>query len=258
MNSFISYLGGKSKLVARLLPMIPPHATYVEPFAGASWLFFARDEPSKAEVLNDINSELITLYRCVQNHLEEFVRYFRWTLIAREEFGRLIRERPDTLTDIQRAARFYYILRNAFGSKYDSPSFGTRVARPPSLNLLRIEEELSAAHLRLSRVYLENLPYAELIARYDRQDTFFYIDPPYWDCEGMYGSGVFFKSDFARLSSILVGLQGKFLLSINDTPEVREVFKGFAMQEVRTRYSILKKEERKVGELLVMNYEPVV
>lgn len=256
MKSFLSYLGGKSRLVSRLLPLIPPHETYVEPCAGAAWLFFAREEPSKAEVLNDANSELVTLYRCVQNHLEEFVRCFRWSLVARDEFRRMVDERPHTMTDIQRAVRYYYILRTAFGSKIARPSFGTRVGRPPGLNLLRIEEELSAVHLRLARVYIENLHYAELVRRYDRPGTFFYIDPPYWGCEDDYGKGLFDRSDFSRLSAILSQIEGKFLLSINDVPEVRELFDGFRVKGISTTYTTASRSNSiQARELLVANYD---
>lgn len=108
MNSFLSYLGGKSRLVSTVVPMIPKHHTYIEPFCGAGWVFFGK-EPSRVEVLNDINRDLVTLFRVVQNHLEEFVRYFKWVLVSRDEFERLKDVDPDTLTDIQRSARFFYL-----------------------------------------------------------------------------------------------------------------------------------------------------
>lgn len=87
MRSFLSYFGGKSRLVKTLLPLIPPHTGYIEVFSGAAWLLFAKpEEDSKSEIINDINSELVTLYRVVQNHLDEFVRYLRWILMARDQF----------------------------------------------------------------------------------------------------------------------------------------------------------------------------
>lgn len=86
------------------------------------------------------------------------------------------------------------------------------------------EEQLSAAHLRLARTYVECLPYHEVIKRYDKPETVFYIDPPYWDCEGYYGKGIFSREDFAVLAGLLAGIKGKFILSLNDTPGVRETF----------------------------------
>lgn len=171
------WIGGKSKLSKTIIAKIPAHTCYVEPFAGAAWIFWKKEE-SKVEVLNDINKELITLYRVVQNHLEEFVRYFKWSLVSRDEFSRLKTLPPDCLTDIQRAARFFYLQRNAFGGKVDGQNFGYATTAVSRFNLLRIEEELSAAHIRLARTYIECLGYADIIKKYDRAYTFFYIDPP--------------------------------------------------------------------------------
>ena len=246
------WIGGKSRLVKQILQRIPEHTCYVEPFCGAAWVLFKKQE-SRVEVINDIIKELVTLYRCLQWHLEEFVRYFKWVLVARDEFDRLKAANPDTLTDIQRAARFYYLQQSCFGGSIASPSFGLSKTRPSSLNLLRIEEYLSAAHLRLSRVYVECLPYGNIINRYDGQDTFFYIDPPYWDCENYYGKDIFSKEDFAALATQLAGIKGKFLLSLNDTPGVREVFKSFAIEAVQISYSCSKNTNVKAGEVLISN-----
>ena len=247
------WLGGKSRLAKRIIERIPEHGCYCEPFAGAAWVLFRKPE-SRVEVLNDLNREIVTLYRCLQWHLEEFVRYFKWALVSREEFERLEKTDPDTLTDIQRSARFYYLQHTCFGGKMNSRSFGYSVVRPSSLNLLRIEEELSAAHLRLSRVYIEGLPYADVIRRYDRQGAFFYVDPPYWGSESVYGKGVFSKEDFPKLATLLAGIKGKFLLSLNDTPDTRKAFAGFTMESVQTQYCLPKENDKIVGELLIRNY----
>lgn len=122
------------------------------------------------------------------------------------------------------------------------------------MNLLRVEEDLSDAHLRLSEVYVENLPYAELIKRYDRESTFFYIDPPYWDCEDYYGKNLFSKDDFKALSDLLGGIKGTFLLSLNDTPEVREIFARFIIEPVSVRYSC-GTTKTVAKEVLIRNYK---
>ena len=97
------WMGGKSRLSKRIVSMLPEHTCYCEPFAGAAWVLFRKPE-SKVEVINDINREIVTFYRVIQHHLEEFVRYFKWVLVARDEFERLKKVSPDTLTDIKRAA----------------------------------------------------------------------------------------------------------------------------------------------------------
>jgi DNA adenine methylase len=254
MKSFLSYLGGKSLLAAKITPLIPSHSCYCEVFAGAAWLLFEKD-PSPVEIINDINKDLVTLYRVIQNHLEEFIRYLKWILVARDEFERFIKENPETLTDIQRAVRFYYLLRTCYGAKVVSQSFDVGPSRPPRLNLLRIEEDLSMAHLRLSRVYIEHSTYSAIISRFDRPDTFFYIDPPYYGCESDYGKGIFTRDDFSHLASSLSNISGKFILSINDVPHIRDTFSTFRIQEVSTAYSVAG-DHKDVTELLISNFEP--
>lgn len=254
-KSPLAWVGGKSKLTNTIIPLIPKHSCYVEVFSGAAWVLF-RKEPSKVEVINDINGDLITLYRVIQNHLEEFVRYYKWSLISREEFERLGRVDETTLTDIQRAARFYYLVKNAFGAKIVSQCYSVANSSKPRLNLLRLEEDLSEAHMRLSRVSIENLPYENLIKRYDGQHVFFYIDPPYWDCEDDYGKGLFNKADFERLRDVLIDCKGQWLISINNVPQIRELFKNYTIKEVQTSYSInnSKTNQKPVTELLIANY----
>lgn len=249
-HSPIAWLGGKSKLADRIIAKLPPHDTYCEPFAGGAWVLFRKPE-SRTEVLNDINRDLVTLYRCVKHHLPALVEQFRWLLVAREEFDRFLATPPDTLTDIQRAARFYYLNKTSFGARMVRPTFGVATSRPPRLNLLRIEEELSEAHLRLSRVLIECRPYADVITRFDSPGTLFYVDPPYWDCETDYGRGLFSKEDFQRLAELLGSIQGRFVMSINDVPQVRETFHAFKIEAVSTTYSISARQNTAVQELLV-------
>ena len=140
----VPWVGGKRRLAPHILPLLPAHTCYVEPFAGAAGLFFSKP-PSKVEVLNDVNGDLVCLYRVVQHHLDEFMRQFRWSLTSRQMYAWLRETKPDTLTDIQRAARFFYLQKLAFGGKVDGQTYGTSTTAPMRLNLLRLEEDLSAA-----------------------------------------------------------------------------------------------------------------
>lgn len=247
------WIGGKSQLASRIIAAIPEHTCYCEVFAGAAWVLFRKPE-SSVEIINDRSSDVVNLYRVLQHHLEEFVRQFKWQLVAREEWERLKNIPPETLTDIQRAAQFYYLQRLSFGGKVAGRTYGTATTHPPRLNLLRIEEELSAAHLRLSRVWVEHLDFEACIKRHDRPHTFFYLDPPYYGVENYYGEGMFSRDDFQRLAGVLRGSKGKFLLSVNDTPQIREIFKGFMIEVVEVMYSCSKGSRPKVGELLIRNY----
>ena len=255
MNSFLAYMGGKSLLAKKIVSIIPKHNCYCEVFAGAAWILFKKEE-SDVEIINDINEDLITLYRVVKLHLEEFIRYFKWILVSRDEFYRFRKEDPETLTDIQKAVRFYYLLKLGYAARIKDPSFSIATTSKPRLNLLRIEEELSAVHLRLARVYIENRSYAEIFYRFDKPDTFFYVDPPYYGCEDYYGLNIFSREDFLKLRDILAELQGKFVMSINDVGHIRELFTGFHIEEVSTTYSAGGAHRKKrVSELLIRNFD---
>lgn len=234
-SPIIPWLGGKRRLADKLIPLFPPHECYVEVFAGGAALYFLRPVPAPVEVLNDINGELINLYRVVQHHLEEFVRQFKWALTSRQVFKWMQETKPGTLTDIQRAARFFYLQHHAFGGKVDGQNFGTATTGP-AINLLRIEENLSAAHLRLAGgTYVENLPWYEVMQRYDRSHTFFYCDPPYWQTEGY---GVPFDFDqYEKLANIMRACKGKVMVSINDHADIRKCFDGFWMEGLDIKYS---------------------
>lgn len=248
----IPWIGGKRRLAKHILPLFPAHSCYVEPFAGAAALFFIK-EPVKAEVLNDINGDLVRLYRVVQHHLDEFVRQFRWALTSREMFNWAKSGAPDSLTDIQRAARFFYLQKCGFGGKVEGQTFGTATTTKPRLNLLRLEEDLSAAHLRLQQVNIEHLPWNACMARYERPHTLFYCDPPYWGAEGY---GVDFPlTEYAKLAQLLHQTKASAVVSVNDVPAMRETFAGLPMRRLTITYSVgLAKDRKPAGELLIANF----
>jgi len=231
----VPWIGGKRRLAERLLALFPSHECYVEPFAGAAAVLFAKPR-SDVEVLNDVNGELVNLYRVVQHHLEEFVRQFKWALTSREVFRWLQITPPVVLTDIQRAARFYYLQVNCFGGRIENQSFGTATTSPPGLNLLRLEEHLSAAHLRLSGVFVENLDWCECLKRYDRSHTLFYMDPPYWQTEG-YGMP-FPIAEYRGMAQAIRKLRGRAIVSLNDHPDMRMIFAGFPHETVDITYTV--------------------
>jgi DNA adenine methylase len=253
-NPIVPWMGGKRRLAKSLFDLFPPHDCYVEVFAGGAALYFKRPEPAKVEVLNDINGDLVCLYRVVQHHLEEFIRQFKWALTSRQLFEWQKMTRPETLTDIQRAARFYYLQHHAFGGHITGQTFGTATTAR-SINLMRIEETLSAAWQRLAGTYVENLPWLQCAERYDRPHTFHYMDPPYWKTKG-YGSD-FGMDQYEAMADFMRRAQGKVMVSINDHPDIREVFAGFRIEELSIRYSNTNQRQSKAkvtGELVVMNW----
>ncbi|HTF96747.1 MAG TPA: DNA adenine methylase [Cellvibrio sp.] len=249
----IPWIGGKRRLADRIFPLFPQHDCYVEVFAGGAALFFMRPAPAKVEVLNDVNGELINLYRVVQNHLEEFVRQFKWALSSRQVFKWMQDMRPETLTDIQRAARFYYLQQSAFGAKVEGQTYGTATTQPPGLNLLRIEESLSAAHLRLANTYVENTSWQDCIKRYDRPHTFFYMDPPYWQTEGY---GVEFSwEQYEEMAELIGKIQGKVIISLNDHPDIRRVFSRYHIETTDIKYTVGGGKGSDAKEVLIFNWD---
>ena len=251
MNSPLAYIGGKSKLAKTIIEMIPKHTAYCEAFAGAAWVFF-RKEPSKYEVINDLDSDLVCFYRVLQNHLEEFLKQFKWLLASREWFEDFKRQQvAGGLTDIQRAARYYYMQRMCFGGRVRGRTFGTSPMTHPRINLLRIEEELSEVHLRLAGVTIEHLHWQQFIKTYDKIGTLFYLDPPYY--KAPYYNHNFDLADFQELANTLQGLKAHFILSINDHLEMRNVFKSFNQKQTSLNYTVSRGKNKKARELLITN-----
>lgn len=250
----IPWIGGKRRLASHILPMFPGHSCYIEPFAGAAALFFLK-EPVKSEVLNDVNGDLCNLYRVVKYHLHEFVNHFRWTLASREHWNHLQITPVETLTDIQRAARFFFLQRQAFGGRVEGRTFGTTTTGKPNLNLLRIEEELSAAHLRLAEVTIERLDWSDCVERYDRPFSLFFMDPPYWQTEGY---GVPFElCQYERMAEAMRTIKGKAIVTVNDVPDMRTAFAGLPFKRVRISYSVGRNQKSKAErhELIVRNWK---
>lgn len=220
-----------------LLPLIEsrPHTCYVEAFSGGASMLMMR-KPAEVEVLNDVNNELANLHRVVKNHLEELLKQFKWALASRKLYEWAKETPPEVLTDIQRAARFLYIQKLSFGGKVSNTTFGISPSQPPRFNLLRLEDDLSQAHLRLARVWVETLDWSDCIKRWDREYTLFLLDPPYWQTEG-YGMP-FPLDEYRKLAAAMRTIRGSAILTINDHPEMRQIFKGFKMQVVNINYTI--------------------
>lgn len=251
--ALIPYFGGKSRLAKVIINRLPRHDCYCEVFAGAASVLFAKD-PSPAEVINDLDRDLITLYRVVKHHPEELYNQFKLTLVARDEFKRQMQVTPDTLTDVQRAARYLYLQKSCFGGKVRGRTFGTSTTQPPRLNFLNLEQTIQDAWIRLSQVTIECMDFRELIPRYDRQHTVFFLDPPYWCIPGYKHD--FELQDFIDLAGVVKDVKGRFLMTLNDTKEVREIFSKYNIDEVPLTYSMsLKPGSRKQTrtELLISN-----
>lgn len=246
-----SYIGGKRALAGRIIALFPEHKTYVEPFAGGAQVFF-RKQPSKVEVLNDLDREIVNFYRICQSHFEELVRYLRFTVVSRAWFDLLNEADPARLTDIQRAARHFYLAKNCYGGLVRHRNYAVRLDEPPGFNPERIPSLIEETHHRLARVQIECLPYAEILERYDRPSTLLYLDPPYFKIK-LYRYNLE-PEEFGAMAERLGALKGKFILSLNDVPEVRALFKEFKIQTVELAYTAQKIAGRRYREVLITNF----
>jgi DNA adenine methylase len=250
------YMGGKRNLATRLCALIDatPHKAYIEPFVGMGGVFLRRSRRPTVEIINDLSGDVANLFRVVRRHYEPFIAELRWLIASRAEFERQRSIDPNTLTDIERAVRFLYLQRLAFGGKVIGRHFGVDRRSSSRFDLGKLRNELKLLSSRLEPVQIEQLTYAEVIRRYDQAGALFYLDPPYDETTG-YGVD-FGRDDYVAMAAQLATIAGNFIMSINDTPFIRETFAAFDIQEVETTWTLGTKPTgagAKVTELIIRN-----
>lgn len=249
------YIGGKRNLSRRLVALIgeTPHTLYAEPFVGMGGIFLRRDRRPQAEVINDWSEDVSTFFRILQRHYIPFMDMLRFEVTTRAGFERLQNTDPSTLTDLERAARFLYLQRLAFGGHVGNRNFGVSTTAGARFDVTKLGPLLEALHERLAGVVIERLQWSNFIKRYDRPGTLFYLDPPYYGCEDDYGKDMFGRTELLeQMPGQLAGIAGRFILSINDTPEIRAAFARFEIVEEPVTYQIGGMQKAKaVTELVI-------
>ena len=254
LNSPFPWVGGKRLLRNHIISLIPEHRCFIEAFAGGAWVYWGK-EPSKVEVINDINGDLVNLYKQIQDNPTEFYDRLWWLLNSRDEYYRLLKllkTNPKDITDLERAVYYFFVIKCAFGGRFGSGyAFSRRV--PPRTAVQH--DTIMALSERLTHTYIENLSFERLIKNYDSEESFFYCDPPYVVADGTeYYQFVFTEEMHVKLRDQLAGIQGKFLLSYDDVPMIRKLYKGFKIEKTEpVRYNLGKKPFYK-HELLIRNY----
>ncbi len=268
LNSPFKWVGGKSRLRKFIIPMIPPHSCYVEPFAGAAWVLFGKLK-SDVEIINDIDDELITFFRVVREKPEELIASFEWELASRAEFNRLANLDPQTLTDVQRAHRFYYLIMAGWGGEARYPRFQTSIRDGGHGNRLvgalkTLRERITPIHRRLQTVLIENMDWQGCVQKYDSPTTVMYLDPPYLGNGANYKFNMRGEDDHRSIAERLGRMRGFWILSSYDTPEIRELFDGYAVTPIQSSSGMRTgKSEREAGryrtinqEILITNFSP--
>ncbi len=228
INSPIRWVGGKSRLRKQIIPLLPPHTCYVEPFAGGAWVLFGKP-PSPVEVLNDVDQELINFFRIVKHCPEKLLQSFEWELVARAEFQRLAGLDPIQLDEVQRAHRFYYLIMAGWGGELDYPRFQTSITDGGGGNRLigalkTLQERLKPVHNRLRSVIIECLDWRQCLDRYDRAGTVLYVDPPYPENGCNYKHNMRTWEEHEELAARLRRSTCQWIYSSYDTPQIHALF----------------------------------
>ncbi|OGI31343.1 MAG: hypothetical protein A2287_02750 [Candidatus Melainabacteria bacterium RIFOXYA12_FULL_32_12] len=250
----MNWVGGKRLLRKYIAPLVPENiVSYCEPFGGGAWVLFYKAKWAGLEVYNDLDSRLVNLFRVVKYHPYELNREMSFMLGSREIFEQMLDY--EGMTDIQKAARFMYIITRSFGGRGES--FGTvkRSSGGASKSHINLIQRALAIHKRLDKVLIENRDFDQFIKQYDHEGAFFYCDPPY-----SYGCGYSVIStknfEHERLRDCLKNIKGRFLLSYDDSEKIRELYKDYEMVEVERLNGINNKHHtnKMFKELIIANY----
>ena len=255
INSFMAWVGGKKALRDEILARFPRNYNrYIEVFGGAGWVLFHKPPGNDFEVFNDFNGNLVNLYRCVREQPEALRNELRYMLNSRLDFEYMkgMLHSQAVLPDVRRAAYYYALIRYSYAA--GTSTFGSQ---PHAMwnNFPLIE---SAAG-RLQKVVIENKDCVKLIRQYDRPESFFYCDPPYYNADQYYEAVSSDGFDHAGLADALLGIKGKFLLSYNDCPEIRALYDrpGIVVEGISRLSNIAQRYEngKQYPELLISNYD---
>ena len=255
INSFLSWIGGKKAFRDEILIRFPVSYTrYIEVFGGGGWVLFHKLPGRDFEVYNDFNGLLTNLYQCVRDKPDELKNELRYMLNSRRDFLHIkeVLQSQNDLTDVKKAAYFYALVRYSYGSGAEDFA-----CQPHSIwNDFPL---IDAASARLQKVVVENKDFEKLITQYDREESFFYCDPPYYKTENYYMGGGFGRTDHKRLADVLCGIQGRFLLSYNDCEEIRELYDrpGILIEGITRLSNLAQRYEngKEYPELFISNYD---
>lgn len=287
MKSPVSWVGNKTALLPYINAILPERCPrFIDVFGGSGTVLLSRrTHPGDFEVYNDYDGELVNLFRCMKEKTLAFIRELGFLpLNSREEFNilkRFIRgeafsaeELTDELVlterflplpeaeeirelisekkeqcDVRRAVAFLKVIRYSYSSGLKSFSCQPLDIRKLFILIWELSE-------RMANTVIENQDFGVLIRHYDREDTTFYCDPPYYETEGMYAA-CFQKEDHHRLFETLSKIKGRFLLSYNDCPYIREMYKDFCMMDFRRLHNMAQKYRagEEYQELLIGNFD---
>jgi len=253
----INWVGGKRLLRKTIEPLIPKDIiSYLEVFGGGAYILFYKDKWADLEVYNDLDGRLVNLFRIVKYHPNAIKEELSYLLGSREMFVQFLK--MECITDIQKAVKFFYLITRSFGGRGETFGITKKSCGGASKSQGNMLPRIDAIHKRLDKVLIENKDFEAFIKQYDHEDAFFYCDPPY-SCGAGYAVTSTKGFDHERLRMTLGQIKGRFLLSYDDAPKIRELYAGYEMIAVERLNGINNKQtgERKnkmFKELIIANY----
>ena len=257
MKTPITYYGGKQTLLKYILPLIPEHVLFTEPFCGGCAVFFAK-EPSKCEVINDMNGELINFYHIAKTKYPELKAMIDGTLHSRDihAHARHIMVYPTFFNDVERAWAVWVCSKMGFASMLDG-TFGYDRTGTTALKIHNAKEGFTEQLCeRLKKVTIEGEDGLRVITRYDSEDTFHFVDPPYVGSDCGHYEGYFNEENFQQLLEILSKVKGKFMLTMFPHPSIKEYAEqhGWKIHKIERTISASKTSRRRQEEWITTNY----
>ncbi len=251
LKQIVSRTGGKRLLKNRIIDNIPPHEVYVEPFVGSGAVFFGRKLRPPVEVINDLDKDIYHIFKDSQA-VGDKIKDKKF-IPTREKYHRLVRQ-TKFRNPVERLYRNIYISRNSFGGSRRS-YIGDKSAAGPKYQKGIIDKWQNSQYKdRLKGVKIYNQDFKKILKRWDSPESFFYLDPPYSRAEknkDYIEVGVTINEVYDAVKD----LKGKFILSYDDVPEARKIFKDFNIKKVSTSYADGRGGTKMaVCELLISNY----
>lgn len=250
IRPILRWPGGKSRMLKLILPRIPQHVCYCEPFAGGLAVLLAKQR-SPVEVVNDMNGTLVALYRNLQYHLPAILAEINWMFSSRQTLHDFIAQ--PGLTEIQRAARFLLVNRTSFGGNMHSFAVAKSHGGGAAFDREATSKLLAAAHQRLNKVVVENLPYERCLDNYDSKDSFIFMDPPYLNAQTEAYRG-WSEKEMRQFRRRVEKLKGKWLVTVDDSPLNRDLFSDCKLEAVSSHNRLANNRthsELRFGELII-------
>lgn len=234
----LSWPGGKTRLLKHILPMIPEHTCYCEVFGGGLAVCLAK-QPSSLEVINDINGDLVSFYRCCKYHLDALLDELDLVLNSRRDFEDYGRQ--PGLTEIQRAARWFIRNKISFGGM--GGTFAISRTQPLGSRTQRLIA-IRALNRRLDRTTIENVSWEKCLSLYDSEESFFFLDPPYFDAGGAAYEG-WSEHELTRFATAVKALKGAWMVTFQECDQIHDLFTGYQIKAVSRANGIGNNSKRK-------------